>query len=61
MKEHRRAELPAQSYSLQERDEGVVRLPAHLRQLHVHLDALPPAPRLRTSESAVNGPIRAHR
>lgn len=46
--------IPAHSDGLQQRDEGAVRLPAHLRQLHVHLDALPPAPRLRNSEHTVN-------
>lgn len=53
--------VPAQSDGLQQRDEGVVRLPAHLCQLHVHVDALPPAPRLQNSERTVNGPIRIDR
>lgn len=39
--------VPAHSHSLEERNEGFVCLSAHLRQLHVHMDTLPPASRLR--------------
>lgn len=44
---------PAQSDGLQQADEGAVRLSAHLRQLHVNLDALPPTPCLQKNKNIV--------